>query len=262
MYASTDALGFAPLQSNGGGTDLVRRIERGFEPAREVLVPTLSDPLIVGTWAALVFVSVAVFWWDIRSNNQPLPSMMKAVWTFVILYSGPFGLGVYWYSGRTQISRDSLWRRGFRSTSHCYSGCGAGEVVGVTLAQGVLALAVGWVAAVTFGFAYLFGYALTIGPLMQDGVEFKEAMWDAFLSETPSITIMEISAIGTDLLLAADAHMGDLLFWSALAFSLSIGFLVAWPVNVALVKFGVKEGMSNPAEMGSTQTSGQSEAAD
>ncbi|SEP31860.1 protein of unknown function [Halogranum amylolyticum] len=87
---------------------------------------------------------------------------------------------------------------------------------------------------------------------MQDRVSFKEAMWDALLSETPSITIMEIFAIGTDLLLAAEAHMGDLLFWSALAFSLSIGFLVAWPVNVALVHFGVKEGMSNPAKMRSS----------
>ncbi|MFC6838392.1 DUF4396 domain-containing protein [Halomarina ordinaria] len=238
------------MQSSGGVAELTTRIERAFEPAREVLVPLLSNPLLVGGWALLVFVCLGVLWWDLRQNNPQLGSMMKAVWTLVVLYSGPFGLGVYWYTGRTQIAHDSLWRRGFRSTSHCYSGCGAGEVVGITLAQGVLALSVGWVAAVTFGFAYLFGYGLTIGPLMQDGVGFVKATWDAFLSETPSITIMEVFAIGTDLLLAADAHMGELLFWSALAFSLSIGFLVAWPINVLLVRYGVKEGMSNPAKMG------------
>jgi hypothetical protein len=136
-------------------------------------------------------------------------------------------------------------------------------VVGITLAQGILALSIGWVAAVTFGFAYLFGYALTIGPLMQDGVGFEEATWDALLSETPSITIMEIFAIGTDLLLAAEAHMGQTLFWMALAFSLSIGFIVAWPVNVALVKYGVKEGMSDPSEMGDDSgRSSQAQAAD
>ncbi|MFC6723374.1 DUF4396 domain-containing protein [Halobium palmae] len=235
-----------PIQSSGGP---IATIERLFEPAREVLVPFLSDPLVAGVWGLIVLVCVGVLWWDLRTNNQVLGSMMKGVWTLVVLYSGPFGLTVYWYSGRTQISNDSIWRRGFRSTSHCYSGCGAGEVVGITLAQGILALTVGWVAAVTFGFAYLFGYALTIGPLMQDGVGFKEATWDALLSETPSITVMEVFAIGTDLLLAREAHMGEILFWTALAFSLSIGFLVAWPVNVALVKYGVKEGMSNPAEM-------------
>jgi hypothetical protein len=237
------------LQSTGGLAGVARQIERWFEPAREVLVPILSNPVVVGAWALLVVACVGVLWWDLRTNNEPLPSTMKAVWTLVVLYSGPFGLAVYWYSGRTQIDHDSLWRRGFRSTSHCYSGCGMGEVVGITLAQGILALTVGWVAAITFGFAYLFGYALTIGPLMQDGVGFTEATWDALLSETPSITIMEIFAIGTDLLLAADAHVGELLFWSALAFSLSIGFLVAWPVNVLLVEFGIKEGMSDPSRM-------------
>ena len=248
MTDSVSVAALSPLQSGGFG-DVTRRIERAFEPAREVLVPVLSDPTVVGAWAVLVAAAVAVLWWDLRSNNEPLGSMMKAVWTLVVLYSGPFGLAVYWYAGRTQIDHDSLWRRGFRSTSHCYSGCGAGEVVGITLAQGVLALTVGWVAAITFGFAYLFGFGLTVGPLMQDGVGFREALWDAVLSETPSITVMEVFAIGTDLLLAADAHMGDLLFWSALAFSLSIGFLVAWPVNVLLIEFGVKEGMSNPAEI-------------
>ena len=105
------------------------------------------------------------------------------------------------------------------------------------------------VTGVTFAFAYLFGFALTIGPLMQDGVGFKEAVADALWSETPSITIMEIAAVGTDLLLASEAAITDVLFWLALAFSLSIGFLVAWPVNIGLIEFGVKEGMSDPSEM-------------
>ena len=97
--------------------------------------------------------------------------------------------------------------------------------------------------------AYLFGYALTVGPLMQEGVGFGEAMLAALHSETPSITIMEIAAIGTDLLIASQAHISDLLFWGALAFSLSVGFVFAFPVNAVLVHFDVKEGMKNPAEM-------------
>ncbi|WP_248897851.1 DUF4396 domain-containing protein [Haloplanus halobius] len=242
-------------------TQLITQIERAFEPVREILVPILSNPAVLGMWLALVGVSVSTLWWDINKRNQALPSLMKGVWTLVVLYSGPFGLTLYWYAGRTQISQDSLWRRGVRSTAHCYSGCGAGEVVGVTLAQGVLALAVGWVAAITFGFAYLFGFALTVGPLLQEGVAFRDAVADAFYSETPSITIMEIVAIGADLLLASQAHMGDILFWMALAFSLSLGFIAAFPVNVALVKFGVKEGMKNPAEMGD-QTTAQVQTTD
>jgi hypothetical protein len=106
------------------------------------------------------------------------------------------------------------------------------------------------VVLITFGFAYLFGFALNIGPLVQQGVSFAEATKDAVLSETPSITIMEIAAIGTDLLLAGTAGMGSILFWMALAFSLSVGFIAAYPINAGLISLGVKEGMMNPKRMG------------
>ena len=101
----------------------------------------------------------------------------------------------------------------------------------------------------TFALAYVFGYALTMGPLMQEGESFRTAFSDAFYSETPSITVMEIAAVGTDLLLAGSAKFGEPLFWGSLVFSLSVGFLFAYPVNTALVRFGVKEGMMNPKEM-------------
>lgn len=67
---------------------------------------------------------------------------------------------------------------------------------------------------------------------------------------------MEITAIGTDLIMVSGAQITDSLFWTALALSLSIRFLFAWPVNVVLVEFGVKEGMENPAKMGSTEDAG------
>ena len=75
--------------------------------------------------------------------------------------------------------------------------------VGSTLAQ----------AAGTFALAYVFGYALTVGPLMQEGEGFWTAFTDAFYSETPSITIMEITAIGTYLPSAGGAKFGEFPFW-------------------------------------------------
>ncbi|WP_416838644.1 DUF4396 domain-containing protein [Haloferax sp. DFSO52] len=243
-----------PLQTT------LTQVEQALAPVRHVMKPILSNPTVMGVWAALVIASVGTLWWDIRERNQALPSLMKGVWALVVLYSGPFGLTVYWYAGRTQISTDSLWRRGFRSTAHCYSGCGAGEVLGFVLLAGLLAVQSSLVVtAGTFSLAYLFGYALTVGPLMQEGVGFGEAMLDALYSETPSITVMEITAIGTDLLIASQAHVSDLLFWGALVFSLSVGFVFAFPVNAALVHLGVKEGMANPAEMGQRT---QAQAAD
>jgi hypothetical protein len=209
----------------------------------------LTNPVYLAIWAILVLVSLGILVWDLRTNNEVIGSLMKFVWGFTVLYSGPIGLSVYWYSGRTQIEHDSLWRRGFRSVSHCYSGCGAGEIVGVVIAAGLLSLGNLLVAGITFSLAYIAGFAMTMGPLMQEGVGFNEALRDALYSETPSITVMETVAIGTDILLAGEAHFGDLLFWTALIFSLSLGLLAAYPVNVLLIEFGVKEGMMNPKEM-------------
>ncbi|QRV14733.1 DUF4396 domain-containing protein [Haloterrigena salifodinae] len=216
---------------------------------RTAIQSALTNPLFIAVWSVFVLGSVAVLVRDLRRNNGALGGLMKAVWLFTVLYSGPLGLAVYWYSGRTQIDHDSLWRRGFRSVSHCYSGCGAGEITGVIVGVGLLALGNLYVALVTFALAYVFGYAMTVGPLMEEGVPFREATVDAFYTETASITVMEIVAIGTDIWLAGEAGMTDVLFWSALVFSLTLGLLAAYPVNVLLIKFDVKEGMMNPAEM-------------
>lgn len=209
----------------------------------------LTNPLVLGVWVVLMAASLVVLVWDLWTNNETISGLMKAVWVLTVLYSGPLGLTVYWYSGRTQIDHDSLWRKGFRSVCHCYSGCGAGEVTGVFIALGLLTLGNLYVALLSFTLAFVFGYAMTVGPLMQEGVPLTEALVDAFYTETASITVMEVVAIGTDLWLAGEATMGDVLFWSALAFSLSMGLLAAYPVNVLLIRFGVKEGMMNPAQM-------------
>jgi len=209
----------------------------------------LTNPVFLGVWGAIVFTSLATLVADLLLKNEELGSLMKVVWVFTVLYSGPLGLAIYYYAGRAQIPHDSVWRRGFRSVSHCYSGCGAGEITGVVIALGLLSLGNLYVALTTFAFAYVFGYAMTVGPLLQEGVPFEEAMRDAFYTETPSITVMEVVAIGTDLWLAGEAVMTDVLFWSALVFSLSLGLLAAYPVNVLLIHSGVKEGMMNPAEM-------------
>ena len=58
---------------------------------------------------------------------------------------------------------------------------------------------------------------------------------------------MEVVAIGVDVWLAGEAGMGEVLFWAGLVFSLSVGLLAAYPVNVLLIRVGVKEGMGNPA---------------
>ena len=209
----------------------------------------LNQWWIVGIWAAVTVICVLFLICDLRDRNPEIAGLMKFVWSFTTAYSGPLGLWVYWHSGRKQIPRDSVWRRGARSVAHCYSGCGLGEITGVLITMGLLSLGNWWTAGVTFVLAYVAGFALTVGPLVQEGVGFRQAMSDAFYSETVSITVMELVAIGVDLLLGGSAGPGQPLFWVSLIVSLTAGLVAAYPVNVLLVHYGVKEGMHDPREM-------------
>lgn len=212
------------------------------------IAAVLADPRFLGVWSALGVASLGVLLVDLTRNNAHISPMMKWVWGFTVLYSGPLGLAGYFWSGRRQIPQDTLWRRGFRSVAHCYSGCGAGEIVGVLLASGLLSLGTWWVAGITFVLAYISGFAMTTGPLLQEGEPLRSALSDAFYSETASITVMEVTAVSVDLLLGRSATIDEPLFWSAMVVSLSAGLLAAYPVNVLLVDHGVKEGMMNPKE--------------
>lgn len=197
-------------------------------------------------WAPLAVVSLAVLVRDLARRNPEIGGLMRWVWLLTVAYSGPLGLAGYFYSGRKQIPRDDLWRRAFRSVAHCYSGCGLGEIVGILVTVGLLGLSTGWVAGVTFACAYAMGFVLTAGPLMQGGMALGRALRDAFYSETASIVVMEAVAIGADLWLAGSARMGEALFWSSLVASLSAGLAAAYPVNVLLIRWGVKAGMHSP----------------
>src|SRR6056297_1478945 len=211
-------------------------------------VTILQSPWFLVAWAALMLPSLAILIRDLRTRNAHLMPLMKWVWALTVVYSGPLGLAVYWWSGRKEITADGTYRRAARSVAHCYSGCGAGEIVGLTLAVGVLALGTTATALMTFAFAYAAGFVLTVGPLMQEGTKLQTAVKDALYSETPSITVMEVVAIGVDLTLAGDAGPSQVLFWSSMTVSLTCGLIAAYPVNVLLIRMGIKQGMLDPRE--------------
>ncbi len=211
-----------------------------------LITDILSNPLFLIGWAMIMLPSLAILLWDMRVRNAHLMPLMKWVWALTVIYSGVVGLAVYWWSGRKEIPADGPWRRAARSVAHCYSGCGMGEIAGLVLTVGILSLSTVWVAGVTFAFAYAAGFALTVGPLMQEGTEFGAAVRDALWSETPSITVMEVVAIGVDLTLAGNAGMGEALFWSSMIVSLTCGLIAAYPVNLILIRMGIKQGMMDP----------------
>jgi uncharacterized protein (DUF1501 family) len=125
------------------------------------------------------------------------------------------------------------------ATLHCLTGCAIGEVLGM-----VIGTALGWsnwpTVALAVVLAFLFGYLLTIGPVLGSGVAFGRAVRIALAADTVSITVMEITDNAVILAVpgAMDTGVIDLLFWATLAFSLVVAFFVTVPVNRWLIGRG------------------------
>lgn len=208
----------------------------------------LSSWTLLTVWLGVSLVCVGVVIRDLRVNNAHLMPLMKFVWILTTANSGPLGLAVYWFAGRKEIAHDSLPRKAFRSVAHCYSGCGIGEILGVIIAVGILATGNFRASVITFTLAYVFGFGLTVGPMVQGGMPLGQAIRDSIIAETLSIGAMEAVAIGVGLWLGGGARMHEPLFWTSLYVSLSAGLFAAWPVNLLLIRMGVKSGMMNPRD--------------
>jgi hypothetical protein len=131
-------------------------------------------------------------------------------------------------------------RAAVTATTHCLTGCAIGEVLGL-----VVATALGWhdlpSILLAIILAFLFGYGLTMRPLVAGGLPFRTAVQTALAADTVSIGVMEImdNLIVVAIPGAMAAGLLDGLFWGSLAVSLFVAFLVAWPVNRWLIARGL-----------------------
>jgi len=125
------------------------------------------------------------------------------------------------------------------ATLHCLTGCAIGEVLGLALATWW-----GWSngpsIALAIVLAFVFGYSLTMAPVLRAGVPVRRAVAVAFAADTVSIATMELvdNAVVLGVPGAMEAGLQDLLFWGSLAFSLVVAFVVTVPVNRALIARG------------------------
>jgi hypothetical protein len=133
----------------------------------------------------------------------------------------------------------SLNRLAFSATVHCLTGCAIGEVLGM-----VIGTALDWgngaTIALSIALAFLFGYSLTMLPLLRGGIALAAAIPVAFAADTISITIMEIVDNAIILVIpgAMEAGLTDVLFWASLAGSLLVAGVAAFPANRYLIARG------------------------
>jgi hypothetical protein len=133
----------------------------------------------------------------------------------------------------------SLNRVAATATLHCLTGCAIGEVLGMVVGT-ALGLSNPMTIALAVLLAFVFGYALTMLPLLRAGLAVSVALPLAFASDSFSIAVMELVDNGVMLAVpgAMDATLRSPLFWGALAFALGVAFVFAYPLNRALIARG------------------------
>lgn len=136
-------------------------------------------------------------------------------------------------------AQQSLTKLAISATLHCLTGCAIGEVLGM-----VIGTALGWsnlsTIVLAVALAFVFGYALTIRPVLRSGLPLRAAIGVAFAADTVSIAVMEIVDNAVMLLVpgAMEAGLASWLFWVSLAFALAVAFVVTVPVNRWLISRG------------------------
>lgn len=136
-------------------------------------------------------------------------------------------------------SHGNIHQMAVSATLHCLTGCAIGEITGLIIGS-VLGFSTLATFALAIALAFLFGYSLSIIPLIKYGLSFKQALPIILAADTLSILTMEIvdNAVMAVIPGAMNAGLVNPLFWIAMPLSLIVAFFVALPVNKYLLKRG------------------------
>jgi hypothetical protein len=131
------------------------------------------------------------------------------------------------------------WSMAASATAHCLTGCAIGEVLGMVIGT-ALGLHNAATVVLSVALAFVFGYALTMRGVLRAGVSFRTALGVALAADTVSIAVMEVidNAIMVGVPGAMDAGVTSVLFWSALAGSLAVAFVLTTPLNKWMIGRG------------------------
>lgn len=129
----------------------------------------------------------------------------------------------------------------FEATTHCLIGCGLGDILGFIIGT---AISLSYYNSIVVGIilGFVLGFALGLWPLIKAEMKFTHAIRVVIATEFFSILVMEAAETAMELLYPGMKKLGltHIQYWIGLSFTLFAGFIVAYPVNLFLVKRGVR----------------------
>lgn len=213
-------------------------------------------------WFALTALAVACVAYDqFKGGREEKSLAMKTMrwgWVLITLYTGVFGLVIYWFLHRAfaretpEPSEPPLWEQSVESTIHCV----AGDATGILLAAVVtiwLGLPMNLEVMVEYAAGFAVGLfvfqALCMKPSL--GGSYWRAVKSTLLAETLSMNALMAGMIPVMVILMSRdmsaMEPSSLRFWGTMALAFVVGTLMTYPVNWWLVKRGLKHGMGGEA---------------
>lgn len=125
------------------------------------------------------------------------------------------------------------------ATLHCLTGCAIGEVAGLIIGES-LGWSTGQTIALAIGLAFLFGYSLSVIPLLKARVALGTALSVVLAADTLSIATMELvdNVVMWAIPGAMEAGLVNPVFWWGMSLALAVAFAAAFPVNRYLLQRG------------------------
>ncbi len=217
------------------------------------------------TWVFLGIgvVSFCVVFVDICMGRYQYMGIMNIAWPITALYSGPIGLFMYFMFGRVnKMNMDGerkpkrerkkpKWVKTYISATHCGAGCALADIiseitifwVGIHILGHTL-----WASFfIDFGAALLFGFFFqyfNIKPMRPD-LTFFQACIETVKADFFSLTAFQLGMYGWLLavyyIYNGTVNAGMPLYWFMMQIGLTIGLLTTFPVNVWLIRAGIKK---------------------
>jgi len=125
------------------------------------------------------------------------------------------------------------------ATMHCLTGCAIGEIIGLIIGE-ILGLGVLLTITLAISLAFLFGYTLSLIPVVRSGIALKTALGVVLAADTLSIAVMEVidNAVMAGIPGAMEAGIVNPIFWLSMSLALTAAFFAAYPVNKYLLSKG------------------------
>src|ERR1700722_7084349 len=227
------------------------------------LLGALGGTTADASWVTWILLSIASAGYGACGafTQNPELTVMKWGWVLVTLYIGPIGAALYVLSckepspGTHEEFVAPLWKQSLGSTIHCVAGDATGIIVASFGTRGAGAPMWGdTIVEYVFGFA--FGLLIFQALFMRDmlGGSYGRAVTSTVTPEWLSMNCVMAGMIPVMVILRPDFagtnQIGSVRFWIVLSLAVLVGLVVAYPVNVWLVRNHLKHGMGTVRALG------------